>query len=252
MQSLASQLRSLGPFFAVELHPAGTPLPGSWRPLAELVTDPAALPARIAAVRSVLASGSGLPDDAVERRVAASAVLLGLAARLLSPALAAAVLDGVLLDLALDGLGWQPAPGSAFPLAVPAEAPRPGPAEGVRPGPAGIDGLAAGLADLLTGPIRQLVDAVDAACRLSPLVAWGNVGSAINGAAIVLGQRRPELAARTYRLAAAVLARPPLGMTDPVAGPGFRRTSCCLRYRLAPGDRTAVCADCVLLAVPNR
>jgi ferric iron reductase protein FhuF len=129
---------------------------------------------------------------------------------------------------------------------------RPGAAGIVRPGPAGIDGLAAGLADLLTGPIGQLVTAVDAACRLSPLVAWGNVGSAINGAAIVLGQQRPELAARTYALAAAVLARPPLGMTDPVAGPGFRRTSCCLRYRLAPGDRAAVCADCVLLAVPHR
>ena len=80
----------------------------------------------------------GRHESAVERRVAASAVLLGLAARLLSPALAAAVLDGVLLDLDLTRLRWQPSPGSAFPMAVPAEA--------LRPGPPGTEPMAAQLA----------------------------------------------------------------------------------------------------------
>jgi hypothetical protein len=236
VQLLPSQLNSLGPFFAIAEYPAAAA--GDWRPLAELVTDPAALAARIETVRARLTASGGRHESAVEQRVAGSAVLLGLAARLLSPALAAAVLDGVLLDLDLTRLRWQPSPGSAFPMAVPAEA--------LRPGPAGIEPMAALLAGLLADPIGQLVAAVDATCRLSPLVAWGNVGSALNGAAIVLGQLRPELAGRTYQLTAAVLARPPLGMVDPVAGPDFRRTSCCLLYRLAPGGRAAVCADCVL------
>jgi hypothetical protein len=244
MPCLLSEISGLGPFFAVKEHPTAAPLLRSWRPLAELVTDPAAMPARIDAVRSALASG-GRADpveqraDLVERRVAASAVLLGLAARLLSPALAAAVIGGELLDLDLARLRWRPEVGAAFRLSLPAG--------GNRPGPERIEALAGRLAtDVLAGPIRQLVAAVRAACSLSPLVAWGNAGSALNGAAIVIGQQRPELAGRTYRLTAAVLALAPLGMTDPVAGPGFRRTSCCLLYRAASGGRGAVCADCVL------
>ena len=164
----------------------------------------------------------------------ASAVLLGLAARLLSPALASAIVDGRLLELRPAQLYWQPAPDSAFPLAVPVDS---------RSAPDPADGLA----ELLTGLIEHLVASLQAACPLSPQVAWGNVGSALNGAAIVLGQLRPERAAETYRLTEALLARPPLNLVTPVAGPSFRRNSCCLLYRIAPGGRDALCGDCVLI-----
>jgi hypothetical protein len=236
---LLSQVSDLGPFFVIEQHPATAPLRGPWRSLAELVTDPAAMPARIAAVRSALMTGSGQPGDitgqrVVEQRVAGSAVLLGLAARLLSPALAAGVIGGEILDLDLTSLRWQPEVGAAFRLSMPTGAGRSASDR--------IEILAGELAaGVLAGPMAQLVSAVGA---LSPLVAWGNVGSALNGAAIVIGQQRPELADRAYRLTAAVLALPPLDMTDPVPGPRFRRTSCCLLYRIA--GRSAVCADCVL------
>ncbi|HJQ02333.1 MAG TPA: (2Fe-2S)-binding protein [Jatrophihabitans sp.] len=219
-----------GPYFEITEYAGSAPDGGGWRPLAELATDPIALAARIETVRATLTPRGGRP---VERRPVASAVLLGLAARLLSPALAGAVVAGRLLDLRLARLYWRPSPSSAFPLAVPADSL-----------PAATD-LPAGLADLISGPIGQLVTTTRAACSLSPLVAWDNVGSALNGAAIVIGQQRPELADRTYRLTSAVLARPPLGMPDPVAGPSFRRTSCCLLYRIA--GRAAVCADCVLV-----
>ncbi len=219
----------LGPYFAITAYPGSAPDGGGWQPLAELVTDPAALSSRIETVRARLSPG----DRLVERRPVASAVLLGLAARLLSPVLASAIVDGRLLDLRLPGLYWRPSPDSGFPLAVPAD-----------PAPTGE--LVAGLAELLGGPIGELVAGVQAACPVSPRVAWGNVGSALNGAAIVLGQQRPELAAQAYRLTGAALARPPLNLVQPMAGPAFRRNSCCLLYRIMPAGRDALCADCVL------
>lgn len=219
----------LGPYFAITCYPGSTPDGGGWQPLAELVCDPVALSIRIETVRARLSPG----DRLVQRRPVASAVLLGLAARLLSPVLASAVADGRLLDLRLPGLYWRPSPDSGFPLAVPAD-------------PTPVTDLVTGLAELLTGPIGELVASVRAACPLSPRVAWGNVGSALNGAAIVLGQQRPELTGHAYRLTAAVLASPPLGMVDPVAGSAFRRNSCCLLYRIVPAGRDALCADCVL------
>lgn len=218
----------LGPYFAITDYPGSAP-DGGWQPLAGLITDPAALSIRIETVRARLSPG----DRLAERRPVASAVLLGLAARLLSPMLASAILDGRLLDLRLPGLYWLPSPDSGFPLAIPADS-------------APATDLATGLAEVLTGPIGELVAGVRAACPLSPRVAWGNVGSALNGAAIVLGQQRPVLASQTYRLTAAVLARPPLNLVDPVAGPAFRRNSCCLLYRIVPAGRDALCADCVL------
>jgi hypothetical protein len=220
----------LGPYFAISCYAGPAPDRGDWRPLAELVTDPAALSMRIETVRARLSPG----DRLVERRPVASAVLLGLAARLLSPVLASAIVDGRLLDLTLRRLYWLPSPDSGFPLAVPASSAVP------------AADLAAELAELLTGPIGELVAGLQAACPLSSRVAWGNVGSALNGAAIVLGQQRPELAGKAYQLTEAVLGRPPLNMIDPMAGPAFRRNSCCLLYRIVPAGRDALCADCVL------
>jgi hypothetical protein len=54
----------------------------------------------------------------VTERVAASIVSLGLASRLVSPPLGAAVLGGVVPYLTLDNLWWRPVDGGPVPLAV--------------------------------------------------------------------------------------------------------------------------------------
>ena len=88
----AAELAQLGPYFAVSIHPPGRSLPSPWRPLSTLLDSPEDLQRRIVEVRAALAAGR--PPDAVEFRVAASVTHLGVAARLISPALGTAVLLG--------------------------------------------------------------------------------------------------------------------------------------------------------------
>ncbi|MFC8718584.1 hypothetical protein [Kitasatospora sp. NPDC057198] len=85
----ADRLAALGPYFAVRADPF--PPPG-FRPLGELYGAGGPLAARIAEVARVL--------GAAELRVAASTAHLGLAARLWSVALGAAVVAGRVPDLA--------------------------------------------------------------------------------------------------------------------------------------------------------
>ena len=80
---------------------------------------------RAAGVRAYLAAAGGQPPEAVEPRVAASVAHLGLAARLVSPALAAAVLHGRPLGCDLGAVRWQPALGGPVPLSLPDDAVRP-------------------------------------------------------------------------------------------------------------------------------
>jgi Ferric iron reductase FhuF-like transporter/FhuF 2Fe-2S C-terminal domain len=244
-------LTAFGPFFPVGSHPPGALPPPPWRPLSELFSPSGPLADRVAATRAALASRAGVPVDALEPRVAASTVHLGLAARLAAPALGAAVL-GCPLDLRADGLWWQEASGGPVPLSVPVACgrhrdqaagvsghPPPG-AGGQEPGPAEWD--------------RRLVDEVlapmtAAVTRLVPVsgrVLWGNIASAVNTAAAQVARQRPDLAAGAWQAAARLFASPRLAGERNPPGPAFRRSSCCLFYRLAPGDRSAVCGDCVL------
>ena len=81
---------------------------------------------------------------------------------------------------------------------------------------------------------------------VSPRVLWGNVASAVNGAATMIAAARPDLAGPAAEAAAALLADPALTGTyqgRPLRG--FRRRNCCLIYRLSP-ERPAYCGDCVL------
>ncbi|HVV09839.1 (2Fe-2S)-binding protein [Amycolatopsis sp.] len=202
-------LESLGPFFAVETHTAAPGAP--WREFHE--PD---LTARVRAVRRHLARDR--PEEAVELRVAASVAHLGLAARLLSPALA---LNASCGQVPAD-VWWQDVVGGAVPLSV-------------RP---------------VTGELTvRLLDGLGAAVRpfsVSPQVLWGNVASAVNGAVTMIDAAAPDWAGRARELAAELLARPPLRGTSTVVGGRFRRRSCCLIYRAAPGGTGPVCGDCVL------
>ena len=81
---------------------------------------------------------------------------------------------------------------------------------------------------------------------VSPQVLWGNVASAVNGAATMIAAARPHLTDAAAEAAAAILTYPALTGTyqgRPLAG--FRRGNCCLIYRLSP-ERPAYCGDCVL------
>jgi hypothetical protein len=228
---LLADLAALGPYFAVEVHRPGSPLRPPWQSLGELTGSPGALAGRIGEVRERLAAAAGCPAAAVEFRVAASIAQLGLCARLLSPALGAAA-AGRTLPVDVGQARWVPALGGPFRLSL---------AEAAVDAESGTSATAA----LLAGPITQIVRAVEA-MAVSPRVLWGNVASAVNGAAAMIAAARPDLAGPAAETAAAMLANPALTGTfqgRPLRG--FRRRNCCLIYRLSPG-RPAYCGDCVL------
>ena len=194
-----------------------------------------------------LAAAGGQPPDAVEPRVAASVAHLGLAARLVSPALAAAVLHGRPLHYELAALRWQPALGGPVPVSLPDDALHPPVAS-----PGQLADTVARL--LLDGPLAELACRVGA-LGVSPHILLGNTASAVNGAATALAAARPELAPCTHAFAALLLDRAPLRpQSARTAARAFRRRSCCLIYRAAPDRAGALCGDCALrrrTAVPH-
>jgi hypothetical protein len=235
---LLADLAALGPYFAVDVHSAAAPPHPPWQPLGELIGSPDALAARIGEVRERLAAAAGWPPASVEFRVAASIAQLGLCARLLSPALGAAA-AGRALTVDIAQARWIPALGGPFWLSLPDTAVAASAvANNAAAGPAATAGL-------LAGPITQIVRAVQA-MAVSPQVLWGNVASAVNGAATMIAAARPDLAAPATGAAAALLGRPVLAGTyqgRPLTS--FRRRNCCLIYRLSPAA-PAYCGDCVL------
>ena len=254
------RLAALGPFFAVAAHPppvrpdAAPPAP--WRVFGELTTDPAVLRDRVDRVRARLAAAGGQPVEAVELRVAASVAQLGLAARLLSPALALAALHGARPCLDPGALRWQPELGGAFPLSLPRPdlgpssdldlSPDLGPSPDRRTG-GGPGGAAAWADALLAGPVRELVRAV-ARLSVAEQILWGNVASAVDAAARVAGAAVPAQAPRLRATADLLLDHPLLRAAHTAdAGTGrFRRRNCCLIYRAGPGRAGGLCGDCVL------
>jgi hypothetical protein len=226
----------VGPFFQVD---AWRPDQG-WRPLAEL-TDPAVLAERVAVAREIIAAPAGVPASSIEPRVAGSITFLGLAARLLSPPLAVAVLTGAVPPVTLATSWWRPVPGGPWPLAA-------GPLPGG--GAAGEDTAEALVRTVVSGVIGPVLAAFGDTFRISPQVLWGNVASGLGGAAAVLAEARPDRAAATADLAQRLLGLPPLrgtGQLIRAAAPpsrlALRRRSCCLFYRV-PG--AGLCGDCVL------
>jgi hypothetical protein len=261
--AVAGELAALGPFFAVRTHPAASPVVPPWRPMSELVEDPAALRDRVRAVRAHLAAAGARPVEAVPVRVAASVTQLGLVARLVSPAVGFALAAGSVPSFALSETRWQPVLGGAFPLSIQEPAPRGRRHEDLadartddertddeRIESVPVEGVPAGLVDeladgVLDGPVRELVE-VTRRYSVSAQILWGNAASAVNGAATVIAASRPGWARPARELVAPLLARPPLRGTGGWTADGrFRRRSCCLIYQVAasPG---AVCGDCVL------
>ena len=236
---MLDDLAGLGPFFAVSSHPSGAAPVPPWRPVGELLRPSGLMAGRIASVRAALAKRGGLGLDAIEPRVAASAVHLGLTARLAAPVLGAAVL-GCPLDVRPGGLWWQEVTSGPVPLSAPAPAPG---ARADGPGPASDDWDRV-LFDEVLAPVTAAI------ARLVPVsgrVLWGNVASAVNAAAVQVAGQRPDLAGDAWQAASRLLGSPWLRAERQPPGPAFRRSSCCLFYRLqAQGNQSAVCGDCVL------
>lgn len=232
---LREALRALGPYFTVELP---SDLAG-WQPVSALIASPEPLLRRAAVVREAL-GGNDVPQ-----RVALSVAQLGIVARLLAPSFGAAVLEGRLLDPY--GGWWRPEVGGPMPLALADE-------DLARPV---VEG------DLASAVYEHVVDRVVAPLvghaaeqSLSTRVLWGNVASAVTGAASMVAQARPALAVHAIELATGLLHRGSLRGTvetvtevPGVTGVRFRRRSCCLLYTLVSDLPRNVCGDCVLLGV---
>jgi ferric iron reductase protein FhuF len=179
--------------------------------------------------------------------VAASVAHLGLVARLVSPALAVAVTSDELLEVDLGSTRWQRVLGGAFPLSVQRDADAD--ASGQDASPERMAWLLA--RRVLEGPVRDLLE-VTRALSVSPQVLWGNVASALNGAASMITASQPAWTNRARVITSLLLDQPPLRDTASASADGrFRRRSCCLIYRAAPNAAGVVCGDCVLSNDPS-
>ena len=214
----------MGAFFAVDTHEAGTSPTAPWRPLRELLDEPTRLHERVNSVRAALADAR--PVAGIDVRVAASITHLGVVARILAPTLGAAALGLEQVGLGSDDLWWQDQLGGPFPLSV-------------------VDVTSDDAAPLVGSAVEAITLATAACYPVSLQVLWGNVASAANSAACLIAGARPDDAHRAYAAADRVLADPRIERGQLHAGPSFRRTSCCLIYRIAD-TRSAVCGDCVL------
>ncbi|MGW8554714.1 (2Fe-2S)-binding protein [Streptomyces tubercidicus] len=238
------QLAALGPFCAFETHAEGSELTAPWRTLSEVTEESSeVLRERVASVRATLAANHGRPPEAVEPRVAASVAHLGLVARVIAPFLGLAALHGLpSRPLTPADLRYGSALGGAFRLSLPRETVTPT-TDGDTRRP--VNTLAD---DLLSGTVHALVTAF-APYSVSPHILWGNVASAVNGAATGITAAAPSLEGPARATALAFLRQPQLRDAHALTAPNgrFTRRSCCLLYRAAPDAAGAMCGDCVLL-----
>ncbi|MER7705398.1 (2Fe-2S)-binding protein [Kitasatospora sp. NPDC097605] len=229
------RLAAVGPYFALDAAAPGQDPPPDFRPLRELYAPGPDGPLAHR-VREV-----GRRLGAAEPRVAASVLHLGLAARFCSVGLGAAALLGEVPDLGPDR-AWVRVPGQGpIDLWLP-----------YRPAPADRAPLAERFRRaVVEGWLADLAAAVRSVVPLADGLLRGNAASALAGALRVLEAHPAAGAART--LVAEVLGRPPLAgtgtLTGTPAGTAFRRTSCCLYYRVGP--RAGVCGDCCFTRPPQ-
>ncbi|MGI5162477.1 ATP-binding cassette domain-containing protein [Microbispora sp. CA-102843] len=225
----AADVSTVGGYFALEIDQ----VEDGWRPLADLFTDPGVLAERITAVAGRLGTA--------ERRVAASILFQGIAARLWSPPLGAVIAHDLIVDLDPRRVHWQAVTGGPLPLRA-----------------AGLDGWQirdpARIAEhlhrtVVTELLEPLAAAVQGVVKIAPGLLWGNAASALAGTVRALARVRPELTGAAAALGRELLAMPPLRGTGELAEPApghpfFVRRSCCLYYRLPGGGK---CGDCALI-----
>ncbi|GID64670.1 hypothetical protein Acy02nite_25510 [Actinoplanes cyaneus] len=235
----------LGPYFAWQPWD-GEP---GWRPLRDLL-DEDVVAERVEVARATLVQMSGRDREAIGERAVASITFLGIASRLISPLLGAAAAGDALPIPDVDRLWWQPVPGGPMPIAYRDLAAMPCAGEPAR-------AIAGELtASGTIGLVQPLLEAFRSRFALSPQVLWGNLASALGGAAGMIADQQPAHAARAASIVEEALRRPPLRFTADLVQPDLGcdrwflvRRNCCLYYRI-PGGGT--CGDCVLTPVDDR
>lgn len=241
---LAEALEDVGRvnmFFQVEPQTGPELLGKGWEPVTVLSGAGGKRAAEeVRRVRAQLGalSGGGVQD--VEWRVGASLFPQGLASRLLSPVLAVALCHGGRLRAA--DLCFEP--GRSGPLTLHTVQKRAGLISAI---PAEV---AEWLDESVVGSVLAGVEAALAGVgRISPGLLRGNTAAALAGAARALGGARPEQRAAAEEVVRLMLDRPSLSGTGRYTGTDrsglavFRRTTCCLYYRLPDGG---LCGDCAL------
>ncbi|MFH8468211.1 (2Fe-2S)-binding protein [Streptomyces sp. NPDC017991] len=177
---------------------------------------------------------------APEVRVGVSVAQQGLAARLWSVALGAAVLYGRVPDLDPRLLHWDvdgSAPDDLWLARVRA-----------------LPGDAATIRRLVHhGHLEPLSAALRARHPVAAGLLWGNAASALASTARLLdgwaaAHGRTDVRDRVRALTAELLGHPDLRDTGTLDGTGFRRRSCCLYYRVPGGG---VCGDCCFTEAPR-
>jgi len=222
-QRVLAELAELGPYFAVGTGPVNEDL----RSVGQLYTDSALLAEIVGRVQARM--------DAAEQRVAASTFFLGFAARLWSIGLSALVGHGLLPDLDAAQLLFRE---NAGQIQLHIERPV------VRQG---ID-LEPMLADMvLDGHLAPLGAALRRLGPISDKLLRGNAASALLGAAREFD--RSATTGRGWQLARGLCADERLSDTICFNKAGYRRTSCCLYYRVPRGG---LCGDCSLAEGGNR
>jgi hypothetical protein len=235
-RNVLTGIAALGPFFAVEVHLPGEHPRLPWLAVAGLTSGSEPMRRRIAAVRHALAAGAESRADQIEARVAASAAHFGMVARLVSPVLAALAF-GHQLSTDPSELWWQDVLGRPYPLSVPV------PVHVLDAGSRSAETACRQLVFEVIGPVTSVVaDLVS----LSTRVLWGNVASAVNSATVQVAAKRPAAADAAQRVAEIMFHTPELRTERNQPGPGFRRSSCCLIYRLSAERAKGTCGDCVL------
>jgi ferric iron reductase protein FhuF len=201
---------------------------------------------RIGSVRAALARRGGRRADEIELRVAASVLHLGLVARLIAPALAA-LADQHRLDMRLGELWWQDTLGGPVPLSVPVgDDPGRGENRGENRGRSAEQYCHRLVEDVIAPVTSTLAGLVPVSRR----VLWGNVASAVNSAARQVTAQRADPGSPAWTIAAAFLSSPWLARERQPPGPGFRRSSCCLIYRIAADRAGGICGDCIFGSAP--
>jgi len=230
---------------------------GRGNPLLGVATGP--IPGGAAATGLACAAGSVPADerpvaalvDAVaawlgtdERRVAASMVVLGYAARLLGPGIAVLLREQILLDLRPRQVWYSYRPEQGFRLAVAQPA-------GWRAAPQVL--RERWCHDVIDAHLRPVIANVQRVVPVAAGLLWGNVASGLAGALRALADDGSVPAGECHTTGVALLAHGPLhGTGELVLAAGrlrFTRRSCCLYYRL---DGGGTCGDCPLPATSTR
>jgi ferric iron reductase protein FhuF len=170
-----------------------------------------------------------------ERRVAASMVVLGYAARLVGPTVAVMLRDGVLLDARPARVSYAYAPERGFRLWLDEATGWRGPAPELR---------TRWCRDVVDDHLGALVVAVRAVVPVAAGLLWGNVASGLAGALQALVRDGAVPAGQCYAAGVELLEHGPLRGSGHLSGElTFLRRSCCLYYRL---DGGGYCGDCPL------